>query len=114
MLLVCTGQIEASTSPLGIPRAFDTFAFPGRREFDYQSLPEGGEFDPHALGVGNLNCTLDITRQIEKMAHCDLFLYPQQQRTCPNTVTKDTSLFPSSPKLIKGGSVYIFKGRKQH
>ena len=42
------------------PRAFDTFAVPGRREFDYQSLPGGGEFDPHALGVGNLNCTLDF------------------------------------------------------
>ena len=46
--------------PPGIPRAFDTFAVPGRREFDYQSLPGGGEFDPHALGVGNLNCTLDF------------------------------------------------------
>ena len=46
--------------PQGIPRAFDTFAVPGRREFDYQSLPGGGEFDPHALGVGNLNCTLDF------------------------------------------------------
>ena len=39
------GQIEASTSP---PRAFDTFAVLERREFDYQSLPGGGEFDPHA------------------------------------------------------------------
>ena len=47
-------------APLGIPQAFDTFAVPGRREFDYQSLPGGGEFDPHALGVGNLNCTLDF------------------------------------------------------
>ena len=47
-------------APPGIPRAFDTFAVPGRREFDYQSFPEGGEFDPHALGVGNLNCTLDF------------------------------------------------------
>ena len=46
--------------PRGIPRAFDTFAVPGRREFDYQSLPGGGEFDPHALGVGDLNCTLDF------------------------------------------------------
>ena len=46
--------------PPGIPRAFDTFAVPGRREFDYQSLPGGGEFDPHALGVGNLDCTLDF------------------------------------------------------
>ena len=46
--------------PRGIPRAFDTFAVPGRREFDYQSLSGGGEFDPHALGVGNLNCTLDF------------------------------------------------------
>ena len=46
--------------PPGIPRAFDTFAVPGRREFDYQSLPGGGEFDPYALGVGNLNCTLDV------------------------------------------------------
>ena len=25
----------------GTPRAFDTFAVPGRREFDYQSLPGG-------------------------------------------------------------------------
>ena len=47
-------------APPGIPRAFDTFDVPGRREFDYQSLPRGGEFDPHALGVGNLNCTLDF------------------------------------------------------
>ena len=46
--------------PPGIPRAFDTFAVPGRREFDYQSLPGGGEFDPHALGVGNLNSTVDF------------------------------------------------------
>ena len=22
--------------------------------------PGGGEFDPHVLGVGNLNCTLDF------------------------------------------------------
>ena len=33
---------------------------PGRREFDHQSLPGGGEFDPHALWVGNLNCTLEF------------------------------------------------------
>ena len=57
---LCIGQIEASTNPPGKPRAFDTFAVLGRREFDYQSLPGGGEFDPHALGVGNLNCTLDF------------------------------------------------------
>ena len=31
----------------GIPRAFDTFAVPGRREFDYQSLLGGGEFEMH-------------------------------------------------------------------
>ena len=46
--------------PPGTPQAFDTFAVPGRREFDYQSLPGGGEFDPHALEVGDLNCTLDF------------------------------------------------------
>ena len=59
---LCIGQIEASTCPPppGIPRAFDTFAVPGRREFDYQSLPGGGEFDPHALGVGNLNSTIEF------------------------------------------------------
>ena len=51
--LLCIGQID-------IPRAFDTFTALGRREFDYQSLPGGGEFDPHALGVGNLNSTLDF------------------------------------------------------
>ena len=33
--------------PPGIPRAFDTFAVPGRWEFDYQSLPRGGEFELH-------------------------------------------------------------------
>ena len=47
-------------APPGIPRAFDTFAVPGRREFDYRSLPGCGEFVPNALGVGNLNCTLDF------------------------------------------------------
>ena len=47
-------------APRGISRAFDTFAVPGWREFDYQTLPGGGEFDPHALGMGNLNCTLDF------------------------------------------------------
>ena len=60
-------SIEASTSPpppQGIPRTFDTFAVPGRREFDYQSLPGGGEFDPHALGVGNLNSTLNFMREL--------------------------------------------------
>ena len=30
-------------TPPGKPRVFDTFAVPGRREFDYQSLPGGGE-----------------------------------------------------------------------
>ena len=29
---------HAPPPPQGIPRAFDTFAVPGRREFDYQSL----------------------------------------------------------------------------
>ena len=33
--------------PPGIPRAFDTFAVPGRRKFDYQSFPGGGEFELH-------------------------------------------------------------------
>ena len=47
-------------APPGHTPAFDTFAVPGRREFDDQSLPGGGEFDPHALGVGNLNGTLDF------------------------------------------------------
>ena len=41
----------------GIPRAFDTFVVPGR---DYQRLPGGGEFEPHAKGVGNLNRSLDF------------------------------------------------------
>ena len=53
-------KLQHAPPPPGIPRVFDTFAVPGRREFDYQSLPGGGEFDPHALGVGNLNCTLDF------------------------------------------------------
>ena len=45
---LCIGQIEASTCPPpGISRAFDTFSVPGRREFYYQSLPGGGEFELH-------------------------------------------------------------------
>ena len=60
--VLCISQIEASTCPPppGIPRAFDNFTIPGRREFDYQNLPGGGEFDPHALGLRNLNCTLNF------------------------------------------------------
>ena len=53
---LCIGEIDASTCPPPPPckpQAFDTFAVPGRREFDYQSLPGDGEFDLHALGVGN-------------------------------------------------------------
>ena len=49
--------IKASTSPplLGIPRAFETFAVPQRREFDYQSLPGGGEFElPYWFHVKSL------------------------------------------------------------
>ena len=46
--------------PPGIPRAFDTFVVQGRREFDYQSRPRGGEFDPHAKGVGNLSRSLEF------------------------------------------------------
>ena len=48
-----TNQIVALTSipPMSKPWAFDTFPVPWRREFVYQSLPVGGEFDPHALGV---------------------------------------------------------------
>ena len=53
-------KLQHAPPPPGTPRAFDTFAFLRRREFDYQSLPGGREFDPHALGVGNLNCTLDF------------------------------------------------------
>ena len=53
-------KLQHAPPPPGILRAFDTFTVPGRREFDYLSLPGGGEFDPHALGVGDLNCTLDF------------------------------------------------------
>ena len=34
--------------PTGIPCSFDTLAVPGRMEFDYQSLPGGGEFELHS------------------------------------------------------------------
>lgn len=52
---LCIDQIKASTSPPGIPRAFDTFVLPVGREFDNQSLHGGGDFDPHAQGIGYLN-----------------------------------------------------------
>ena len=38
-------KLQHAPPPPGIPRAFDTFAVPGRSEFDYQSLPGGGEFE---------------------------------------------------------------------
>ena len=41
---LCIGQIEASTSPAGIPRALDTLVVPVGREFDNQSLHGGEEF----------------------------------------------------------------------
>ena len=59
MALMYRSSPSFNIPPTGIPRTFDTFAVPERREFDYQSLPGGGEFDPHALGVENLNCSLD-------------------------------------------------------
>ena len=54
----CFDEISCGLKQRSLLRAY-TFAVPGRREFDYQSLPGGGEFAPHALGVWNLNCTLD-------------------------------------------------------
>ena len=62
---LCIGQIEPSTSLRGIPRAFDTFAVPGRREFDYQRVPGGGEFYSHAYGVGvktvaSISCEISV------------------------------------------------------
>ena len=59
MALMYRSSPSFNIPPTGITRTFDTFAVPGKREFDYQSLPGGGEFDPHALGVENLNCSLD-------------------------------------------------------
>ena len=53
-------KLQHPPPPPSIPWVFDTFAIPARREFDYQSLPGDGKFDLHALGVGNLNCTLDF------------------------------------------------------
>ena len=47
-LLIGHFKSKLKYAPLpGIPRAFDTFAVPERREFDYQSLPGGGEFELH-------------------------------------------------------------------
>ena len=51
MALMYRSNRSFNIPPPDIPRTFDTF--------NYQSFPGGGEFDPHALGTGNLNCTLD-------------------------------------------------------
>ena len=64
LVLMCRSNRSFNMPPPGIPLAFDTFAVPGRREFDYQSLPGGGEFDLHALGVGDLNCTPDFMKNL--------------------------------------------------
>ena len=58
--VMCRSNRSFNIPPPGIPRAFDTFFVLGRRGFDYQSLPGGGEFDPHAKGVENLNRSLDF------------------------------------------------------
>ena len=50
---LCIAQIEASASPPGITRAFDTLFFPVGSEFDNQSLHGGGNFDPHAQWDNN-------------------------------------------------------------
>ena len=51
-ITLCTYQFVTSTSPSGIPRAFDTLPFPGSRAFDKS-----------AAGVGNLtDRTSDQTR----------------------------------------------------
>ena len=59
MALMYRSNRSFDIPPPDISRTFDTFAVLGRRKFDYQSLPEGGEFDPNALEMGNLNCTLN-------------------------------------------------------
>ena len=63
---VIEGTLQLADADLHITRyARETESEnPERREFDYQSLPGGGEFDPHALGVGNLNCTLDFMKSL--------------------------------------------------
>ena len=43
---LCVGQIETSTSPPP-PMGIWHLCHPGRREFDYQSPPGGGEFELH-------------------------------------------------------------------
>ena len=45
--LVYRSNGSFNMTPPGIPQAFDTFPVPGRREFDDQSLPGGGEFELH-------------------------------------------------------------------
>ena len=47
-------------APPGIPWAFDTFAVRGGENLIIRVFQGGGEFDPHALGVANLNCTLNF------------------------------------------------------
>ena len=51
-LHVMYSQIEASTSPRGIPKAFDVFSCPGGREFDEVSLPGTGHLITTHRGWG--------------------------------------------------------------
>ena len=67
MSILYIGQIEASTSPP--PGAYPGHLTPlpswgGGNLFISESLPGGGEFDLHALGVGNSNCTLDFMKSL--------------------------------------------------
>ena len=67
-LLLCIAQIEASTSPPPPPgkrRAFDTFAVPGRREFDYQSSREWGIWSPCFRGG---ECELHLRFHVKSLA----------------------------------------------
>ena len=48
-------QIETSTSPPGIPRAFDSLTCPGGREFDISGCCWGGKFDTRWEGWGEFD-----------------------------------------------------------
>ena len=60
---LCISQIEASTSPPGVPQAFDVLSCPGGGNLINLVFP-GQAFDHYSLGVGNLIASLDFMLRV--------------------------------------------------
>ena len=100
---LCIDQIEASTSPPGISRTFDTLVVPVGREFDNQSL-HVDNFDPHVQGDGifELNPLFDFVLVVS--FSCFGFNYTPQGSTSAffmQQIVKQSTVWHGSCIILK-------------